>query len=95
MTSTSFGALRFKTKGSDGGHNGLKDIQNVLYTTQYNGDFVLALATISTKGQQIGCATGAWKRRRSKLLLERMEVARKAIGVVWFWQNDPCHETPI
>lgn len=30
-----FGTLRLKTKGSDGGHNGLKDIQAQLNTTQY------------------------------------------------------------
>ena len=28
-----FGSLRLKTKGSDGGHNGLKDIQQKLQTT--------------------------------------------------------------
>ena len=31
-----FGTLRLKTKGSDGGHNGLKDIQNVLQSSNYN-----------------------------------------------------------
>lgn len=30
-----FGTLRMKGKGSDGGHNGLKDIQAMLGTTQY------------------------------------------------------------
>src|SRR5690554_5809097 len=30
-----FGTIRVKTKGSDGGHNGLKDIQNVMQTTKY------------------------------------------------------------
>ena len=30
-----FGTLRLKTKGSDGGHNGLKDIQAQLNTVQY------------------------------------------------------------
>ena len=30
-----FGTLRLKTKGSDGGHNGLKDIQAQLNTTNY------------------------------------------------------------
>lgn len=29
-----FGTIRVKVKGSDGGHNGLKDIQNVLQTTK-------------------------------------------------------------
>ena len=30
-----FGKLRMKGKGSDGGHNGLKDIQAVLKTSEY------------------------------------------------------------
>ena len=32
----SFGTIRIKSKGSDGGHNGLKDIQNQLNTTMYS-----------------------------------------------------------
>ena len=31
-----FGTLSLKTKGSAGGHNGLKDIQDKLNTAQYN-----------------------------------------------------------
>ena len=31
-----FGMIRVKTKGSNGGHNGLKDIQNTLNTVNYN-----------------------------------------------------------
>lgn len=30
-----FGTIRIKKKGSDGGHNGLKNIQQVLNTTEY------------------------------------------------------------
>ena len=37
-----FGTLRLRAKGSDGGHNGLKDIQAVLQSTKYPG-FGLAL----------------------------------------------------
>ena len=31
----SFGTIRIKAKGSDGGHNGLKSIQSLLATTEY------------------------------------------------------------
>lgn len=31
----SFGSIRIKTKGSDGGHNGLKNIQLLLNSTEY------------------------------------------------------------
>ena len=30
-----FGTVRLKPRGSDGGHNGLKDIQSILNTTEY------------------------------------------------------------
>ena len=30
-----FGTIRIKTKGSDGGHNGLKNIQLLLNSTEY------------------------------------------------------------
>jgi PTH1 family peptidyl-tRNA hydrolase len=30
-----FGVLRLRKKGSDGGHNGLKDIQNVMNSVKY------------------------------------------------------------
>ena len=33
-----FGKLRLKPKGSDGGHNGLKDIQSVLQTSLYRSE---------------------------------------------------------
>ena len=31
-----FGKIRIKTKGTDGGHNGLKDISNILGTNHYS-----------------------------------------------------------
>ena len=31
-----FGTIRIRTKGSDGGHNGLKNIQEILNTTKKN-----------------------------------------------------------
>ena len=50
-----FGTLRVKTKGSDGGHNGLKDIQNVLQTTQYNR-FRFGISDAFSKGRQVNVA---------------------------------------
>ncbi|MEZ4795388.1 MAG: aminoacyl-tRNA hydrolase [Flavobacteriaceae bacterium] len=73
-----FGALRFKTKGSDGGHNGLKDIQNVLHTTQYNR-FRFGISNDFNKGRQVDYVLGAWNEEEAKLLPERMEVASQAI----------------
>lgn len=54
-----FGVLRLKGKGSDGGHNGLKDICKVLGTQSYSrlrvgvgGDF--------GRGQQVDYVLGEW-----------------------------------
>ncbi len=54
-----FGTLRMKGKGSDGGHNGLKDINKVCGTEAYarlrvgvGGDFA--------RGQQIDYVLGEW-----------------------------------
>ena len=47
-----FGTLRLKTKGSDGGHNGLKDIQDKLNTTKYNR-FRFGISDTFSKGKQV------------------------------------------
>lgn len=54
-----FGALRFKTKGSDGGHNGLKDIQTILGTTTYNR-FRFGIGSEYSKGGQVDYVLGQW-----------------------------------
>src|SRR5690606_4381700 len=47
-----FGSIRVKTKGSDGGHNGLKDIQGKLNTVNYNR-FRFGISDAFSKGKQI------------------------------------------
>ena len=55
-----FGTIRLKTKGSDGGHNGLKDIQNTLQTTQYHR-FRFGVGAEFSKGKQVDYVLGEWK----------------------------------
>ena len=73
-----FGAVRIKTKGSAGGHNGLKDIQEKLQTQQYTR-FRFGIGGNYSKGQQIDFVLGAWSKDEQSQLIERIPVATKAI----------------
>ncbi len=73
-----FGTLRVKTKGSDGGHNGLKDIQEVLQTTQYNR-FRFGISDAFSKGRQVDYVLGEWGDEENKKLPERLEVAMQIV----------------
>ncbi len=67
----SFGTLRLKTKGSDGGHNGLKDIQTVLGTTNYNR-FRFGVGDDFGKGQKVDYVLGQWHDEELKQMPERL-----------------------
>lgn len=73
-----FGTLRIKTKGSDGGHNGLKDIQNVLQTTKYNR-FRFGISDAFSKGRQVDYVLGEWTEEEQAKLKERLD---KSIEVI-------------
>ncbi|MEY8849687.1 aminoacyl-tRNA hydrolase [Psychroserpens sp. XS_ASV72] len=73
-----FGTLRLKTKGSDGGHNGLKDIQDKLQTTKYNR-FRFGISDAFSKGKQVDYVLGDWSDKESKLLPERLETSIELI----------------
>ncbi len=65
-----FGSLRLKKKGSDGGHNGLKDIQEKLNTTTYNR-FRFGVSDNFPKGKQIDYVLDDWNSEESQELKER------------------------
>ncbi|WP_375323365.1 aminoacyl-tRNA hydrolase [Flagellimonas sp. GZD32] len=67
-----FGTLRVKTKGSDGGHNGLKDIQNTLQTSQYNR-FRFGVGSDFGKGKQVDYVLGKWDEEEQKNMPERLK----------------------
>ncbi|WP_190810755.1 aminoacyl-tRNA hydrolase [Flagellimonas sp. S3867] len=67
-----FGTLRLKTKGSDGGHNGLKDIQNTLQTVQYNR-LRFGVGAEFSKGRQIDYVLGKWNEDEISALPERLQ----------------------
>ena len=67
-----FGSLRLKKKGSDGGHNGLKDIQDKLNTTTYNR-FRFGISDAFSKGRQVDYVLGEWTDEENEKLPERLE----------------------
>ena len=73
-----FGAIRIKTRGSDGGHNGLKDIQDKLNTNKYPR-FRFGIGNSFGKGRQVSYVLDEWDIEEEKDLKERIEVASKAI----------------
>lgn len=73
-----FGTIRLKTKGSDGGHNGLKDIQNTLQTTNYNR-FRFGVGADFGKGRQIDYVLGEWSDTEKEALEERFEKSTELI----------------
>ncbi|WP_246474281.1 aminoacyl-tRNA hydrolase [Arenibacter arenosicollis] len=68
----SFGTIRLKTKGSDGGHNGLKDIQQHLLTTNYNR-LRIGVGSDFGKGKQIDYVLGEWNEEEKEALVKRYE----------------------
>jgi PTH1 family peptidyl-tRNA hydrolase len=73
-----FGKLRMKGKGSDGGHNGLKDIQHVLATQQY-ARLRFGVGSDFHKGLQAEYVLGNWTKEEEDLLKERMVVATEFV----------------
>ncbi len=69
-----FGTIRLKAKGSDGGHNGLKDINTVLNTQNYPR-FRFGVSDEFKKGKQTDYVLGKWNDDERSKLLERLEKA--------------------
>ena len=74
----SFGTIRLKTKGSDGGHNGLKDIQQHLLTTNYNR-LRFGVGSDFGKGKQIDYVLGEWNVEERDALVKRYERIRELV----------------
>jgi len=54
-----FGKLRLRAKGSDGGHNGLKSIQELLGTTEYPR-LRVGIGSDFGRGKQVNYVLGKW-----------------------------------
>lgn len=73
-----FGTLRIKTKGSHGGHNGLKDTQDILQTINYNR-FRFGISDAFAKGKQVDYVLGNWSEEENLKLKERLD---KSVEVI-------------
>lgn len=73
-----FGTIRIKPKGSDGGHNGLKSIQQLLNSADYPR-FRFGISDDFKKGRQVDYVLGEWDEEEKAKLPERLEVAFQAI----------------
>lgn len=73
-----FGKIRIGPKGSDGGHNGLKNIQETLGTSEYPR-LRFGIANQFGKGGQVDYVLGRWNEEEKKTLEERIKIAADAV----------------
>jgi PTH1 family peptidyl-tRNA hydrolase len=73
-----FGTIRLKAKGSAGGHNGLKDIQEKLNTQQY-ARFRFGVGANYSRGRQVDFVLGEWNKQETSELIERLPTSAKII----------------
>jgi PTH1 family peptidyl-tRNA hydrolase len=72
------GAIRVRPKGSDGGHNGLKSINEILGNENYPR-LRFGIGNDYPKGTQINYVLGKWTNEELKIILPRIELAIEAI----------------
>ena len=68
-----FGKIRLRGKGSDGGHNGLKNIQEVLGNSNY-ARVRFGISAEYSKGNQIDYVLGEWNCEEKRRLQERIGI---------------------
>jgi peptidyl-tRNA hydrolase, PTH1 family len=72
------GNIRMRPKGSDGGHNGLSHISNILSTTEYPR-IRIGIGNSFRKGAQIDFVLGKWNAEEKKFMKERTEIVIEMI----------------
>jgi PTH1 family peptidyl-tRNA hydrolase len=72
------GNLRMKKNGSDGGHNGLKNIQQTLSTNQYPR-LRIGVGNNFPKGKQIDYVLGKWTEEEHTILDQKMEIIKDMV----------------
>tara|TARA_B100000787_G_scaffold168034_1_gene156019 strand:- start:4524 stop:5180 length:657 start_codon:yes stop_codon:yes gene_type:complete len=73
-----FGTFRIKGKGSSGGHNGLKDIQDILSTGKYPR-FRFGISDAFSKGGQVDYVIGEWTPEEESQLITQIPKSIEAI----------------
>jgi PTH1 family peptidyl-tRNA hydrolase len=78
-----FGTIRIRMKGSDGGHNGLKDIDATLGNNNYPR-LRFGVGNEFAKGRQVEYVLGKWGVEEMKTLDARIKVACEAVNSFMF-----------
>jgi len=84
-----FGKIRIGPKGSDGGHNGLKHIQETLGTNEY-ARLRFGINNTFAKGSQVNYVLGTWNEEELKTLDARIKLASEAIKAFAFIGLQRC-----
>ena len=74
-----FGKLRIKGKGSSGGHNGLKDIQDKFNTGAYPR-FRFGVGSDYGRGRQVDYVLGQWNKEEESKMIERIPTSINEIN---------------
>ena len=72
------GQIRIRPKGSDGGHNGLKSINEVLGSGNYSR-LRFGIGNEYPKGAQVNYVLGKWNNEELKIILPKIELTVEAI----------------
>ena len=73
-----FGTLRLKPKGSDAGHNGLKNIQEILGHSNY-ARLRFGIGSEFSKGRQVEYVLGKWTAEQTNAIPQRAEICIEII----------------
>lgn len=74
-----FGTLRLRGQGSDGGHNGLKSINDCLGTTNY-ARLRFGIGNEFARGQQIDYVLGEWRKEEMKYMGKLLDCCKEIIS---------------
>ena len=72
------GNLRMKKNGSDGGHNGLKDIQETFLSNQYPR-LRIGVGNNFSRGKQIDYVLGEWSEKECLILDQKMKTINEMV----------------
>jgi PTH1 family peptidyl-tRNA hydrolase len=73
-----FGTLRMRPKGSAGGHNGLKNISELLGSEEY-ARIRFGIGGNFARGQQVDYVLGEWSEEERQTLPDRLKLFGEAI----------------
>ncbi len=73
-----YGTIRLRSKGSDGGHNGLKSITESLASSEYCR-MRFGIGNEFGKGKQVDYVLGKWTEEEKKIMPERLTVSLEIV----------------